>query len=993
MSNALRPPEDRVADGLMPTQGQQPQVDFDQATVDSIMATSDVFLSQLAPVPLDPSSNLGHLLKTQLTLPSVQGSTDTGQYHAYQVPLSSQDPDVSRIPLASALDDDDFFRNLNESGDWSLGDHSTAHSTNALPLPPQGSENEAPDLATSVPPERSLPSKEQGATGASEAIPATSTGQVPQTKKFQRRQNHSCDQCRAAKRACGLRVPKGKPIQVPCDACALRGTTCTTNWLQRKLGPTLGVVTALPSEKYQETLSDDASPQHQFRTQEAAPTKRKRQSSQEPNLVQGSIVKVESPISAAATAQDRFLLQQLGLASPTGKSQKLAESQLSNGLVSRSFCVFLSAWEVPMGEWLGQGCSPFEGGLECVRRTMNDDFVAWASRLGMDGPAKSFVHSFASELPREGFQPEHLYASLFLDSALSWLRRSTKSPSDVSPQDVKRARRTTAQVEQALMWAMVAHSTQFHDAAEEQLPLSRSTRPLRQQVASTAWRKARNAIYSLASVDSFALCSAMLIFGLTIRPSDSDGFANDATSPEDDTAFCLREGSVRFQRLVNKLNNGLSNVLDEDDFTTQSGPSSSSTLSRAEAKAFLLGLSNACKWLGVMVTAVAPLADPNADVLGGLRANEILVVPSQSPNGAAFTTVPHLYQTPAMPPTPAPSDSVWDKISKRSSSAQGLQKTLVPLLHSRKHSVELFQYFLRAGSSYKVLMFRAAAEVDEVCRRWLGRPIDARNSAALCAAVELALHVVDTWDKCFGAIEAAAIEVIPKLSPSHRTMLTYLSGHANHAILTVLDLLATVDDQLVSMSANPSFGGLHFGPLGSLTTRLAQSRQIRRTRRLHSARLILKGATHRNSLIYQQNVQEGQRSGDSTPPTRLSTPFDKPLRHLALSSATTYIPAADGLIDSRPLGTWCHPYPALAVRVQAHATATLYTEYKECCILESSLGHIAAANVGLTHQKQEIETNLIESMNNLQEIRDSLVFNVDYLIKEFDLPQRNVRAR
>ncbi|CAO1634433.1 unnamed protein product [Parajaminaea phylloscopi] len=994
-----------------------------------VTSSAPVFPSVPAPETGPNTAGLGHLFRTQLTLPddynfpilsdAPVSYLDTLQNHHTLPPRHPNQPQVhgglvsafpasgsqfaemAPVALQPPMSGTDNHTTAAE-GQW------TFESLKTLGGPLDERRDSAESGASSDGRSLSLAQGQSAAVTDVHEVQSTADMNAPAAetvqpaKKFQRRQNHSCDQCRAAKRACGLRVLKGQPIQGPCDACALRGTICTTKWLQHKLGSDLP--TAPPQDSSSQELGEHtvgAAATLATTTQTASTdpqgsynAKRKRVSSHgsSDNAIaiksERSHEGLDQGMGPGVGSADAFL-RKLGLSPSSGMSKNLMEQQLSQDLVSRSFCVFLSAWEVPMGEWLGQGCSPFDGGLECVRRTMNQDFVSWAARLGMQGPAQTFVHDFARDLPRDGFQPEHLYSSLFLDTALSWLRNSTQSSAERSPAMKKRERSATAAVEQALLWAMVAHSTQFHDALEETGPHAPSTRPLRRQLASTAWRKARNSIFALTSVDSFALCSAMLIFGLTIRPSEVDGLSHDITDPEDDTAFCLREGGARAQRLVNKLNVGISSLLDESDMAGSAGPGLSS-FSRSDAKAFLIGLSNASKWLGIMTTAVAPLADPGADILGGLRANEILTMPSQNAGGSGFTTVPHLYHTPAMPPAPTP--SVWDKITERSSSAQGLQNTLVPILQSKKHSVELFQYFLRAGSSYKVLMYRAAAEVDEVCRAWLSRPLDADNVASLCAGIELALHVVSTWDCCFGAIEAAAIEVIPQLSPSHKTMLTYLSGHANHAILTLLDLLVAVDDQLVNMSIDPR-SNFQWCSLGNIPTRLAQSRESRRTKRLHSARLILKGATHRNSLIYKRGPEGHHRgsripSGSTTPTDGLTNNATiKPMQHLSLSSASAYFPAPDGLIDSRPLGTWCHPYPALAVRVQAHATSTLYDELKQCCSLESSVGAAAAVSLGLDRQKRQIEVDLVESMSNLQEIRDSLVFDVSYLLKGFDLPK------
>lgn len=405
------------------------------------------------------------------------------------------------------------------------------------------------------------------------------------------------------------------------------------------------------------------------------------------------------------------------------------------------------------------------------------------------------------------------------------------------------------------------------------------------------------------------------------------------------------------------------------------------SFTRFDAKAFLVGLSNASKWLGIMVMAVAPLADPGADVLGGLRSNEILLLPAQSPNGSFFTKVSHYYQTPALPPPLAP--SVWDRITQRSRSAQGLKDTLLPSLQSKSYGEKLFQHLLRVGSSYKVLMFRAAAEVDKVCQSWLAEPLDADNVGWVYAGIELALHIVNTWDRWFGAIEAAAIEVISQLSPSQRMMLTYLSGHANHAILTLLDLLGAVDDQLLIMSLDLR-SNFHWNAMGNLPTRIAQSREIRRNRFLHSTRLILRGAIHRNSLIYKRDPDATHRasrsaSGPSTPFGGSSGSGSAVIRpqHLSLGSASAYCPVTDGLIDS-PLGTWCHPYSALAVCVQAHATSALYSELKRCCSLSSSLGYVTAVSIGLEKERAQIKADLAESMCNLREIRDSQVFDVDY---------------
>ncbi|KAL5358541.1 hypothetical protein BJX96DRAFT_163813 [Aspergillus floccosus] len=106
---------------------------------------------------------------------------------------------------------------------------------------------------------------------ANDASSASSAGQVssPRLSKRPRirRQNHSCDPCRLAKRACDLPPAvetQGNRPPMPCTMCSLRSADCTVIWLagrrKHRRAPNLGPVGVLESNDLAQVVGAPLNP-------------------------------------------------------------------------------------------------------------------------------------------------------------------------------------------------------------------------------------------------------------------------------------------------------------------------------------------------------------------------------------------------------------------------------------------------------------------------------------------------------------------------------------------------------------------------------------------------------------------------------------------------------------------------------------------------------------------------------------------------------------
>ncbi|KAL4890011.1 hypothetical protein BDV59DRAFT_204816 [Aspergillus ambiguus] len=324
-----------------------------------------------------------------------------------------------------------------------------------------------------------------------------------------RRQNHSCDPCRLAKRACDLPPTveiQGNRPPVPCTMCSLRSADCTVVWLaSRKHGRT-----PTPRRKGPGPLSR---PQRQNEN-ENNPAHRQRKSDDLARRARGSLnPSAEWQQARRVIAQERCA-QQLNL--------------------------YLDVVDIPVADCLSQKCMPpcYALGIAALiplshATDVSSYFDRAQSTIRSCWPIIGASSATLSTEPR-------LFLAVSLLDALFQHHLVLRNDAGVSSRD--RA------IADAFRWVAIATAAQFTgDDTDPAQPGQSSSRT--KDFAIATWQKGREVLFqNIGATGSFRLALSLLLFGAILPPQ---GLEQSAAYAED-VAFAHREGARRLQELCAK---------------------------------------------------------------------------------------------------------------------------------------------------------------------------------------------------------------------------------------------------------------------------------------------------------------------------------------------------------------------------------------------------------------------------------------------------------
>ncbi|KIW12606.1 hypothetical protein PV08_09884 [Exophiala spinifera] len=331
-------------------------------------------------------------------------------------------------------------------------------------------------------------------------VPSTLLGQTTSSsKKRKRKQNHSCDQCRVAKRACDLPLDigicNGQPSK-DCATCNTRGLQCTTVWLNKR-------------KSNQGDEKQTRKPQY---------------------TSSRGVAEDDKPFDGLTNALN--VVSVAGLTSALAPEADLTRQIIAEQTCAQQFNLYVDVWDMPMVDCLSHAhVRPFYGsGFEALIKLSQDS--SFSQYLNQ---AQSWIKNYwqmssdpwdATSAGPHLFFVASLLDVLFQNGGGSFSRAATES-------------RDMA-INETYRWVALSNAAQFAIGKPGCNKASSEAR----EFALVAWRKARQLLFdNIAATTSFRLALALVLFGVMLPPIPTD--PNSA----EDVAYARTEGVRRLQSL------------------------------------------------------------------------------------------------------------------------------------------------------------------------------------------------------------------------------------------------------------------------------------------------------------------------------------------------------------------------------------------------------------------------------------------------------------
>jgi hypothetical protein len=322
------------------------------------------------------------------------------------------------------------------------------------------------------------------------------SGPAPHTRRF-RKQNHACDQCRVAKRACNFRNDittfRHRPLQ-PCTTCVSRSLDCTVEWLAAK------------------QASAGAAKQRRARAiKEHQPAE---------------LVRVDGePIPAPNLACSSLV--------PTSDLQLVRYFSVRETCL-RHFSLYVDIVDMPLSHFLLHGMMPqrYSMGLGALsplsRRDCFTDF--WRR-------ADEWVNSCWDRVPESRLSldvaPHIFHTASVLDAIFERREALENGASSLTREDA---------INRAYKWAALASAARFSINPNGDTAHSRD-------FGYATWQRAKQTVFdNIAATGSFRLALALVIFGTIEPPGPIERRADD----QEISNYALCEGVKRLQTLCHK---------------------------------------------------------------------------------------------------------------------------------------------------------------------------------------------------------------------------------------------------------------------------------------------------------------------------------------------------------------------------------------------------------------------------------------------------------
>ncbi|KAE8320629.1 hypothetical protein BDV39DRAFT_211485 [Aspergillus sergii] len=391
-----------------------------------------------------------------------------------------------------------------------------------------------------------------------------------------RRQNHSCDQCRSAKRACDLplnvAIHERRP-STACSMCNLRQTECTVAWLYRK-----------------QTLN-------QATTTKQAPARSR-------NLEKRLATRTGNT-SATDTPSEGCISPPATSVFIPKASQELTRQLLSRKVRSERLALYVDIVDIPLSQCLRQGSMPpqFSSGIASWGL-----LAQYPQMTTYFEKAKPWIQSCwdIDYVSSDDWNtaPPHLFRVVSLLDAIFQRKNGRADTAYTESRDTA--------ITETYKWAAIAQAARLfvdRDAGRERNNSDTDVHfGYAHDMARSAWCNAKQLVLrNLATINSFRLALAMVLFG-QIVPSES----NESLECDETSAYLFFQGVHRFRRLcvgARALLTGLSTPR-RCERRVQTGISSAELPRtqlqdlQSDIKGHLLELIGSIEWLVTMLNSI-----------------------------------------------------------------------------------------------------------------------------------------------------------------------------------------------------------------------------------------------------------------------------------------------------------------------------------------------------------------------------------------------------
>lgn len=342
--------------------------------------------------------------------------------------------------------------------------------------------------------------------------PAISHNPAPRILKRPRKQNHSCDPCRAGKRACDLppkvaiQVQDSKALATPCTMCRMRGAECTVAWLMTRQNSRLDQKRASPRPGSPSSVK----------------TSRRSKSA-----------------TGKLTANEACILDAVGPVATTSE-QVLARQVVLRETCSQRLYLYIDMVDSPLVKSLSQDCIPpcYSSGMKALSDLSSNRHLAPLLHRVLSKFGDCWqIHITSWTSPSASPTPHLFLAVSLLDM---FLQQSGFTPSSASSRDTA--------LHETCKWVAIATASQL--GVQRQGPADTgATCSQAWDIAFEAWQKAKQLLFeNIAATKSFRMALSLLLFG-AILPPTGGGDRGSSSIFEEDMAYAQREGLQRLQGL------------------------------------------------------------------------------------------------------------------------------------------------------------------------------------------------------------------------------------------------------------------------------------------------------------------------------------------------------------------------------------------------------------------------------------------------------------
>lgn len=489
---------------------------------------------------------------------------------------------------------------------------------------------------------------------------------IPPRRRTRRRQNISCDQCRASKRGCdfqlrldadGNDISQGQAgdedqgasgntgdkrkmsdagqeastasngTKLICSNCQRRGIECTTNFADsvresKQAAQTIKEEPAAQGSK-KRAIADDSS-ENGMRSKSVSSD--------------GS-----SPGAQSNEARDQLIRtfqsrSESQMLSSTGQNVRFAIRADSLLLTTNRMRLYVHTVEPNANLWLSRACSPL--------RTDGDLGAYIKSAIGMDALnlSQRLWASWHVDSPseRKEHQPNLFYLVYGLDHLGGEMGVWGEKPQQSTPSSQQRGPGTAQEasahfndifsdlmgmgpggwrrskrdlmIDEAVKAAMLAYACQFRlddemtsstaDAASLKAVDGKNYRDAHDRIATAAWKRARSLILQLAPRRSCRIAYGLFLFGVTAPPPGAlaEGGARSGADAAEDAAFALETASRHLEWFVKRCRDLVRTVDKACKNPLLSG--NPQVIEQRRIATDLMGLAESLGWFGLLIDTV-----------------------------------------------------------------------------------------------------------------------------------------------------------------------------------------------------------------------------------------------------------------------------------------------------------------------------------------------------------------------------------------------------